>query len=93
MNEQDGTMLNALEGKVKHAQCFDVALVGDGSVVLASKDYRLTQREVGELMGDVADRQISQTTISRFEDMAMSFVNIQNLSPDLEAFTDPTVVS
>uniref|UniRef100_A0A915DWR8 B-box type zinc finger protein ncl-1 n=1 Tax=Ditylenchus dipsaci TaxID=166011 RepID=A0A915DWR8_9BILA len=38
---QDGTMLNALESKVKHAQCFDVALVEDGSVVLASKDYRL----------------------------------------------------
>lgn len=34
-------MLNALESKVKHAQCFDVALVDDGSVVLASKDYRL----------------------------------------------------
>ena len=27
--------------KVKHAQCFDVALMDDGSVVLASKDYRL----------------------------------------------------
>ncbi|TKR77648.1 hypothetical protein L596_018578 [Steinernema carpocapsae] len=38
---QDGTMLSALESKVKHAQCFDVALVEDGSVVLASKDYRL----------------------------------------------------
>ncbi|CAI4228933.1 unnamed protein product [Auanema sp. JU1783] len=38
---QDGTMIGALESKVKHAQCFDVALVDDGSVVLASKDYRL----------------------------------------------------
>uniref|UniRef100_A0A915AKF5 RING-type E3 ubiquitin transferase n=1 Tax=Parascaris univalens TaxID=6257 RepID=A0A915AKF5_PARUN len=38
---QDGAMLSALESKVKHAQCFDVALVEDGSVVLASKDYRL----------------------------------------------------
>ncbi|VDO37739.1 unnamed protein product [Brugia timori] len=38
---QDGTMISALESKVKHAQCFDVALVEDGSVVLASKDYRL----------------------------------------------------
>ena len=27
--------------KVKHAQCFDVALMKDGSIVLASKDYRL----------------------------------------------------
>ncbi|CAG0879687.1 unnamed protein product [Cyprideis torosa] len=38
---QDGQLLNALESKVKHAQCFDVALIDDGSVVLASKDYRL----------------------------------------------------
>lgn len=38
---QDGTLIGALESKVKHAQCFDVALVDDGSVVLASKDYRL----------------------------------------------------
>ena len=27
--------------QVKHAQCFDVALMKDGSIVLASKDYRL----------------------------------------------------
>ena len=27
--------------QVKHAQCFDVSLMDDGSVVLASKDYRL----------------------------------------------------
>jgi len=38
---QDGKLLSALESKVKHAQCFDVALMDDGSVVLASKDYRL----------------------------------------------------
>ena len=38
---QDGQLLSALESKVKHAQCFDVALMDDGSVVLASKDYRL----------------------------------------------------
>ncbi|CAB3403100.1 unnamed protein product [Caenorhabditis bovis] len=38
---QDGQMIGALESRVKHAQCFDVALVDDGSVVLASKDYRL----------------------------------------------------
>ena len=38
---QDGNLLYALESKVKHAQCFDVALIDDGSVVLASKDYRL----------------------------------------------------
>mgnify|MGYP001794783725 CR=1 FL=1 len=38
---QDGQLLNALESKVKHAQCFDVALIDDSSIVLASKDYRL----------------------------------------------------
>ncbi|CAG0915853.1 unnamed protein product [Notodromas monacha] len=38
---QDGQCISALESKVKHAQCFDVALMNDGSVVLASKDYRL----------------------------------------------------
>jgi tripartite motif-containing protein 2/3 len=37
----DGQLINALESKVKHAQCFDVALTDDGSVVLASKDYRI----------------------------------------------------
>ncbi|KAF2362577.1 B-box-type zinc finger [Trinorchestia longiramus] len=38
---QDGNLVSAYESKVKHAQCFDVALMDDGSVVLASKDYRL----------------------------------------------------
>lgn len=38
---QAGQLVSALESKVKHAQCFDVALMDDGSVVLASKDYRL----------------------------------------------------
>ena len=38
---QEGQLLGALESKVKHAQCFDVSLMDDGSVVLASKDYRL----------------------------------------------------
>ena len=38
---QDGQLINALESKVKHAQCFDVGLMDDGSIVLASKDYRI----------------------------------------------------
>jgi tripartite motif-containing protein 2/3 len=38
---QDGQVVNALESKVKHAQCFDVGLMDDGSIVLASKDYRI----------------------------------------------------
>ncbi|KAI4495940.1 hypothetical protein M0802_008155 [Mischocyttarus mexicanus] len=41
INAADGQLVSALESKVKHAQCFDVALMDDGSVVLASKDYRL----------------------------------------------------
>ena len=28
--QQDGTLVNALESKVKHAQCFDVSLIDDG---------------------------------------------------------------
>lgn len=38
---KDGVVLSALESKVKHSQCLDVALLDDSSVVLASKDYRL----------------------------------------------------
>ena len=38
---QDGQLISALESKVKHAQCFDVGLMDDGSIVLASKDYRI----------------------------------------------------
>jgi len=38
---QDGQLVSALESKVKHAQCFDVTLMEDGSVVLASKDYKI----------------------------------------------------
>ncbi|CAK9291470.1 unnamed protein product [Gordionus sp. m RMFG-2023] len=39
--DQQGTLLDALESKVKHAQCFDVALLDDDSMVLASKDFRI----------------------------------------------------
>lgn len=37
----DGRLLNALESKVKHAQCFDVGIMDDGQIVLASKDYHV----------------------------------------------------
>ena len=37
----EGQLLGAFESKVKHAQCFDIALVENRSVVLATKDYRL----------------------------------------------------
>lgn len=38
---QDGQLMNALESKVKHEQCFDVALMDDANIVLTSKDYRV----------------------------------------------------
>lgn len=38
---QDGTLISAYESRVKHAQCFDVTLMDEGSVVLASKDYKV----------------------------------------------------
>ena len=38
---QEGHLINALESKVKHAQCLDVCLTDEGSVILASKDYRI----------------------------------------------------
>ena len=38
---QEGTLVGAYESKVKHAQCFDMALMTDGTCVLASKDYRI----------------------------------------------------
>lgn len=39
--DQNGRILSTLESKVKHAQCFDISLTGDGWVVLASKDFKL----------------------------------------------------
>lgn len=38
---QEGRLVYGQESKVKHAQCFDVALLANGSIALASKDYRL----------------------------------------------------
>jgi len=38
---QGGELVSALESKVKHAQCFDVSIMGGGSAVLSSKDYRI----------------------------------------------------
>lgn len=38
---QNGDLKYGLESKVKHAQCFDVALGLDGEIILASKDFRL----------------------------------------------------
>lgn len=39
--KQDGNIVAALESRVKHAQCFDVALGEEGSIVLASRDFRI----------------------------------------------------
>ncbi|OWA52677.1 B-box type zinc finger protein ncl-1 [Hypsibius exemplaris] len=38
---QDGSLISAYESRVKHAQCFDLTLMDEGSVVLASKDYKV----------------------------------------------------
>jgi hypothetical protein len=52
---QDGTVVAATESRVKHAQCFDVALMNDGSMILASKDYRIyLYRFQGEPQGQQA---------------------------------------
>jgi tripartite motif-containing protein 2/3 len=49
---QSGQLVGALESKVKHAQCFDMALMKDGSIVLASKDYRLYIYRYVKVSGD-----------------------------------------
>lgn len=38
---QQGQLVAGLESRVKHAQCYDVALLGDNQIVLSSKDYRI----------------------------------------------------
>lgn len=38
---QSGRFIRAMESRVKHAQCFDVALMGASSIVLSSKDFRI----------------------------------------------------
>ena len=37
---KNGQPINAVESKVKDGQSFDVAVMDEGSIVLASKDYR-----------------------------------------------------
>ena len=37
----DGTLLRALESRVKHAHCYDMALAGDGDIIVSSKDFRV----------------------------------------------------
>jgi len=49
--DRTGKIVRALESKVKHAQCFDMALIRDGSVVMASKDYRLYMYRYQSLNG------------------------------------------
>lgn len=38
---QEGKLKYGFESKVKHAQCFDVALGEEGEIILASKDFRI----------------------------------------------------
>jgi tripartite motif-containing protein 2/3 len=37
----DGMLIRALESRVKHAHCYDMALTGDGDIVVSSKDFRV----------------------------------------------------
>ena len=37
----DGTLIRSLESRVKHAHCYDMALTGDGDIVVSSKDFRV----------------------------------------------------
>jgi hypothetical protein len=83
---QEGKLINALESKVKHAQCFDVGLMDDGSIVLASKDYRIYVYKYSSnldnglmLMSSTspsssasADNAASASSSSRFASSAMS---------------------
>ena len=64
-----GQLLGALESKVRHAQCFDMALMEDRSVVLASKDYRLY---IYQYVKVIADESIKKFTYRNFYD----FVNL-----------------
>ena len=60
-----GQLLGALESKVKHAQCFDMALMKDGSIVLASKDYKLY---IYRYVKVIADESIKKLTYRNFYD-------------------------
>lgn len=64
---QEGKLINALESKVKHAQCFDVGLMDDGSIVLASKDYRIYvykyTNSLDYISGEQSSGQTSQQAI------------------------------
>lgn len=74
---QDGELVTALESKVKHAQCFDVGLMDDGSIVLASKDYRIyvykyTSSNGGAISGGEA---ITSNAISASNNTLSAFNN------------------
>ena len=66
-----GQLIGALESHVKHAQCFDMALMEDGSIVLASKDYRLY---IYRYVKVIADESIKKFMYRNFYD----FVNFSD---------------
>ena len=39
--DTDGSFIRALESRVKHAHCYDMALTGDGDILVSSKDFRV----------------------------------------------------
>ena len=97
---QDGQVINALESKVKHAQCFDVGLMDDGSIVLASKDYRVyvyryNSTSINNTTSNEANMSAistpsTQTTSSQFNNQAnhLSISNSNSTNNLISSLTD-----
>jgi len=78
---QDGKLVNALESKVKHAQCFDVGLMDDGSIVLASKDYRIYVYKYSSNLDNSFMLSASPTLASNTVSSSSSIVNASSNFP------------
>ena len=76
---QDGLLINALESKVKHAQCFDVGLMDDGSIVLASKDYRIYVYKYTN-----NSLTLSNSVLDNFGDINLNDINDDNTSNQVQ---------
>ena len=62
---------------MKHAQCFDKALMKDGSIVFASKDYRLyIYRYVKVNYSVKCGHQIQDRKPSRFVKAKLSWIKL-----------------
>ena len=77
---QDGDLITALESKVKHAQCFDVGLMDDGSIVLASKDYRIYVYKYNSSNSDTAVNSSSSLVAGSSNNHTSALANTNNSS-------------